>query len=118
MTTRELCSVTLDTCLAGSATRTGIVVPEQAITDLGAGRRPAVYVDVNGFRYRSTVAVMNGQHLVSVSAAVREATGLKAGDPLHVTLTAADTPREVNVPDDLAAALAEDAEAAACFSTL
>ena len=61
---------------------------------------------------------MGGRHMISVSAAVRQATGLAAGDPVRVALTVADTPREVLVPDDLAAALAGDEQAAAFFSTL
>ena len=56
--------------------------------------------------------------MVSVSAAVRKATGLQAGDPVRVTLTVADTPREVTVPDDFAAALAADEQAGAFFATL
>jgi hypothetical protein len=77
-----------------------------------------VLVDVNGHEYRSTVAVMGGRHLISVSAAVRQATGLAGGDPIRVTLTVADTPREVDVPADLAAALAADERAGAFFATL
>ncbi len=43
--------------------------------------------------------------MVGISAAVRNATGLSVGDCISVTLTVADTPRQVNVPDVLAAAL-------------
>src|SRR3954454_9370835 len=111
-------STTFETTLAGSATKTGIVVPEQSIAELGAGKRPAVHVDLNGYSYRSTVAVMGGQYMVGVSAAVRDATGLRAGDSVRVTLTVADTPRDVDVPADFAAALAADAAAAAFFPTL
>ena len=39
-------------------------------------------VELNGYEYRSTVGVMGGQHMISVSAAVRGATGLKGGDPV------------------------------------
>ncbi|HEX6523842.1 MAG TPA: YdeI/OmpD-associated family protein [Streptosporangiaceae bacterium] len=56
--------------------------------------------------------------MISVSAAVRAATGLKGGDPIHVTLSVADTPREVNVPDDFATALAADERAQAFFGKL
>ena len=35
---------------------TGIEVPAEVVEALGAGKRPAVVVDVNGYRYRSTVA--------------------------------------------------------------
>ncbi len=111
-------STAFNTTVVGSEGKTGIVIPEQAMDELGAGRRPPVHVDVNGYRYRSTVAVMGGSCMVSVSADVRNATGLQAGDPVRVTLTVADTPREVNVPDDFAAALAADDEAARFFATL
>jgi hypothetical protein len=41
------------------------VVPEAVIEQLGAGRRPAVIVDVNGYEYRNTVGVMKGRHMIS-----------------------------------------------------
>ena len=109
---------TFDTTVAAMGNNTGIVVPVEVIEQLGAGKRPPVLVDVNGHEYRSTVAVMGGRHLISVSAAVRQATGLAGGDPIRVTLTVADTPREVDVPADLAAALAADERAGAFFATL
>lgn len=111
-------SVTFTTTLSGDATKTGVVVPDEAVAQLGAGHRPPVHVDLDGHAYRSTVGVMGGRHLVPVSAAVRAATGLRAGDPVTVTLTLADTPREVVVPDDLARALAEDPQAGAFFDGL
>jgi hypothetical protein len=111
-------STTFETTLAGSATKTGIVVPPEAVEALGAGRRPPVLVELAGHAYRSTVAVMGGQSMVGVSAAVRTATGLAAGDPVRVTLTLAESPREVDVPPDLAAALAADEVAGAFFAGL
>ena len=99
-------SATFETTVAASGNNTGIVVPVEIIEQLGAGKRPPVLVDVNGHEYRSTAAVMGGKHMIGISAAVRAATGLKAGDPIRVTLTVADSPREVDVPADLAAALA------------
>ena len=111
-------SIAFDTTVAAAGNNTGIVVPDSVIERLGAGRRPAVVVDMNGYEYRSTVAVMGGKHMISISAAVREQTGLKGGDPIHVTLTVADTPRDVDVPDDFAAALAADPDAGAFFGNL
>lgn len=114
----EPSSVTFETTVAVIGNNTGIVVPEEAIEQLAAGKRPAVLVDVNGYEYRNTVGVMGGKHMISISAAVRKQTGLKCGDPIHVTLALADSPREVNVPDDFAAALSADAEAGAFFAKL
>jgi hypothetical protein len=111
-------SVTFDTTVAATGNNTGIVVPDEMIERLGAGRRPAVVVNVNGYEYRNTVGVMGGRHLISISAAVRKATGLQAGDPIHVVLTLADGPREVTVPDDLADALSADPTAGAFFAQL
>ena len=111
-------SVTFETTVAVTGNNTGIVVPEQAIERLGAGRRPSVLVNVNGYEYRNTVGVMGGTYMVSISAAVRKATGLQGGDPIRVALTVADTPREVTIPDDFAAALAADEQAGAFFGKL
>ncbi len=111
-------SVTFETTVAVTGSNTGIVVPEEVIGQLAAGRRPPVLVNVNGYEHRNTVGVMGGRHMISISAAVRGATGLKGGDPVRVTLTVADTPREVHVPADFAAALAADERAGALFGKL
>ena len=111
-------SVSFDTTVTAAGNNTGIVVPDNLIDDLGAGSRPAVVVNVNGYEYRNTVGVMGGKHMISISAAVRKETGLKGGDPIHVTLTLADAPREVDVPADFAAALSADPDAGAFFAAL
>ncbi len=111
-------SVAFDTTVTATGNNTGIVVPDELIERLGAGRRQAVVVSVNGYEYRNTVGVMGGRAMISISAAVRKDTGLKGGDPISVVLTVADAPREVTVPEDFAAALAADAAAAAFFGRL
>ena len=111
-------SVTFDTKVTATGNNTGIVVPDELIERLGAGRRPAVVVSVNGYEYQNTVGVMGGRHLVSISAAVRKDTGLKAGDPVSVVLTLAGGPREAALPEDFAAALAADQAAGAFFAQL
>lgn len=114
----EPASATFETTVTATGNNTGIVVPEEVIERLGAGKRPALLVNLNGYEYRTTAGVMGGRHMVSVSAAVRKATGLGGGDPVRVTLAVADTPREVTVPADFAAALAADEQAAAFFAGL
>ena len=118
MTPDEPGSARFETTLTAFGNNTGIVVPESVIEQLGAGKRPPVEVDVNGYEYRSTVAVMRGQYLISLSAAVRAATGLSGGDPIRVALKVADSPRTVDVPADLAAALDADAAARGFFNGL
>jgi antitoxin component of MazEF toxin-antitoxin module len=114
----EPSSVTFETTVAVTGNNTGIVVPEEAIKQLAAGQRPPVLVNLNGYEYRNTVGVMGGKHMVSISAAVRKATGLQGGDPVHVTLTITSAPREVAIPADFAAALAADEQASAFFGKL
>jgi hypothetical protein len=77
-----------------------------------------VLLNVNGYEYRNTVGVIGGQHMISISAAVCRATGLKGEDPIRVTLTVAGTPQEVTLPADFAAALEADERASAFFGKL
>ncbi|MWC00119.1 YdeI/OmpD-associated family protein [Agromyces seonyuensis] len=86
---------------------TGIEVPTEVIEALGGGKRPAVAVVVNGYEYRSTVGVMGGKALIPFSSDKRAATGIHGGDAITVDLELDTAPREITVPDDLAAALEE-----------
>lgn len=106
------------TTIQGSGNKTGIEVPEDVVQALGAGRRPPVIVTMNGESYRSSVAVMGGRNMVSVSAANRELTGVAAGDTVEVDLELDTEPRTVDIPDDLAAALDAEPEAKAFYGTL
>jgi Bacteriocin-protection, YdeI or OmpD-Associated/Domain of unknown function (DUF1905) len=118
MTAAEPRSAAFETTVTAMGNNTGIVVPTEVIDELAAGKRPPVLVNVNGYEYRSTVAVMGGNSMIGISAAVRSATGLKGGDPIRVTLTVAPTPREVNVPADFASALDADEQARTFFDKL
>jgi hypothetical protein len=86
---------------------TGIEVPSSVVDALAAGRRPPVRVTLLEHTYRTTVARMGGRFLVPVSAEVRTAAGVTAGDELDVGIELDDAPRTVDVPADLAAALAK-----------
>jgi uncharacterized protein DUF1905 len=92
-------------------TATGIQVPEEVIEALGSGKRPAVKVTINGYTYRSTVAVMGGLYMVGVNAKNRTSAGVAGGDEVDVEIELDTAPREVTVPDDFAAALDAKPEA-------
>jgi hypothetical protein len=94
-------SVSFQTTVAVTGNNTGIVVPAEVIEQLGGGHRPPVLVSVNGYEHRNTVGVLGGQHMISISAAVRKDTGLKGADPIDVTLTLADGPRGGDHPGRL-----------------
>ena len=99
-------------------TATGITVPAEVLDAIGGGRRPAVAVTLNGHTYRTTVGVMGGVAKIPVSAAVRDAAGIAAGDMLEVEIVADSTPRIIEVPSDLAAAIAASTEAKEFFGRL
>lgn len=97
---------------------TGIEVPAEVVEALAAGKRPAVVVDVNGYRYRSTIAPMGGKFLIPFSAERRRESGIGGGDAIAVELTVDTEPRTVTVPDDLRAALDGSPGAAAQWERL
>jgi hypothetical protein len=100
-------TVRYTTTMALIGRNTGIPVPDDVLERLGGGRRPAVEVVVNGYRYRGTVASMGGRFLISFSSDHRARSGIAGEDVIDVELTLDTAPREVAVPDDLAAALGE-----------
>ena len=83
----------------------GIEVPPAVVEGFGQGKRPRVSVALNGYTYRSTVAVMGGKFMLPLAKVHREASGVKDGEKIEITLELDDKPREVDVPKDLAAAL-------------
>lgn len=97
---------------------TGIVVPPEAVAALGAGKKPKVKVTLNGYMYRSTVAVMGGLFMLPLAAEHRNAAGVQAGEHVEVTLELDTEPRVVVIPDDLAAALETKQGARAAFDAL
>ena len=106
------------TVLLGGKTATGLVVPDDVVEALGAGKRPAVTVTVGGHTYRSTVARMGGQFLLPLAAEHRTAAGVAAGDEVDVDVELDTAPRTVDVPADLAAVLDADADLRDRFDAL
>jgi len=96
-------------------TATGIQVPNEVVEALGAGRRPAVKGTINGYTYRSTVAVMGGASMISLSAEHRAAAGVAGGEEVDLDIDLDTAPREVSVPADFAAALDAEPEARRTF---
>ena len=82
-------------------------VPDDVVEALGAGKRPPVVVTVGGYSYRTTVAPMGGDFWIPLAAEHREAAGVRADEEVDVRIELDTEPREVAVPDDLAAAFDE-----------
>jgi hypothetical protein len=107
------------TLLASGGNNVGIGVPENVVMAFGRGKRVPVVVTIDGgYHYRNTIASMGGQYLISFNAETRKATGRGAGDEVEVRLDVDDAPRVVEVPDDLAAELAQDDVARAAWDNL
>ena len=87
---------------------TGLSVPAEVVAAFGQGKRPKVKVTLNGYTYRSTVAAYGDVFMLPLSQEHRAAARVEAGDVVEVTLELDTEPRTVEVPDVLAAALAEN----------
>ena len=110
--------VKFSTTMFQMGNNTGIEVPADIVAALGAGKRPPVVVNVNGYEYRSTVAPMGGKYLLPFSADRREKSGIQGGDAIAVELTLDIAPRTVELPDDLQSALNSSAATAAAWDKL
>ncbi len=106
------------TILQGDKTATGIRIPDDIVEAFGSGKRPAVTITINGFTYRSTVAVMGGTYMVGVSAENRAGAKVVGGDEVDVDIELDTAPRVVAVPADFAAALDAEPDARRTFDGL
>jgi hypothetical protein len=106
------------TILQSGKTATGIRIPAEIVERLGAGKRPPVRVTINGYTYRSTIAVMGGRFMLGISAVVRENAGVAGGDEVDVDIELDSAPRELAVPPDFKKALNADSKARRLFEGL
>ncbi len=95
-----------------------IRVPPEALTALGERKRVPLKVTINGYAYRTTIAVYDGKFYLGVRREVREAAGVTAGEELTVELEYDADPRTVDLPGALRTALESDAATAAAFEKL
>ena len=103
--------------LAGK-TATGVEVPAKVVEGLRSTKRPAVRVTINGYTYRSSIAPMGGTFMLGISDEVRNNAHVKAGDTVDVDVELDTEKRDVEVPPELAKALAKNAKAKKYFDSL
>jgi hypothetical protein len=104
--------------LQAGKTATGIEVPAKVVAALGSSKRPLVRATINGYTYRSAVAVMGGTFMLGISEEVRKGAGVAGGDVIDIDLELDTEAREVELPPDFAAALARNAKAKKFFDGL
>jgi hypothetical protein len=97
---------------------TGFQIPDDLIAALGGGGRPKVKVTVKGHEYRTSIARMGGSYWLGLSSERRADAGVAAGDMLDVDIELDTAERTLDVPEDLALALAAAPAAKAFWDAL
>ncbi|SKA99207.1 Bacteriocin-protection, YdeI or OmpD-Associated [Agreia bicolorata] len=97
---------------------TGIEVPAEIMSALGAEKRIPVVVTIGSHSYRSSVAPYKGRLMISLSAANRTAANVAGGDEVEVEIERDTGSRTVTVPAELARAFVDEPDAKARFEKL
>jgi hypothetical protein len=95
-----------------------IVLTDEQVAALGAGKAFPVRVTANGNTVAARVARMGGENLLGFSRKLRADLGVEIGAVVDVVITVDAAPREVQVPPALAAALTQDPTAETAFEAL
>jgi hypothetical protein len=96
-----------------------VVLTDEQVAVVGEGaKRFPVAATLNGYTWRTSVVRMGGEFLLGLSREVRAAAGVQAGDTAQLRLELDTKPREVEVPEALAKALAADDAARAALERL
>lgn len=105
------------TTLPANGPATAIELTDDQVAELGGGKRAAVRVRIGDREARLRLGVMGGKNLIGMSKAARAELGVEIGDTVAADIDLDTADREIEVPDDLATALA-DADARAAFDAL
>jgi len=90
-------------------------VPTEVVEALGGKGRIPVTATFNGVPYRGSIVRMGGGAVLGVQKAIMAEAGVRVGDSITVVVRNDEGPREVDVPVDLAEALARNGAARAAF---
>ena len=94
------------------------VVPEDVVESFRSGKRPPVQTTINGYPFRTRVAVYGGVSSVMLHKEILDGAGVGAGDTVNVTIDLDQAPRELEMPPELTRALNADRAAQAAFEKL
>ena len=107
------------TLQAGRGGGAFVEVPNDVLAEFGAVGRFRVIGTLNGVELNSsTMPIGAGRVCLGIHKATRHAAAVNIGDQVELEIQLDSRPRTLHIPDDLAAALAGDAPAAAAFERL
>jgi hypothetical protein len=96
-----------------------VVVPPAVVAAAGIKHHSRVRGTCNGVPYRSSTPVYSGIHYLGLHKAMLAEAGAVPGEQVELTIELDTEPLPTDaMPDDLKAALARDAEAAAAWEAL
>ena len=111
--------IRFSTTLQARGPAAAVVLDDAQVAELGEGARAfPVVATINGYTWRGRVSRMRGEFLLGLSREIRQGAGAEAGDAVDVEIALDTAPREVDIPGELDAALAADADARARFEAL
>lgn len=111
-------TLSLRTTIEKRGPAAAIVLTDDQVAQLGPAKAMPVTVTVAGTTRQLGLGRMGGENLIGLSTAARGELGVEAGDEVNLVIAVDTTERSVEVPSALAAALADDARAAAAFEKL
>jgi hypothetical protein len=95
-----------------------IVLTDEQVASLGAGKTPPVRVTANGTTVAARIGRMGGENLLGFSKKLRAELGVEIGAVVEVVIATDTVPRQVEVPASLASAFARDPAAKVAFEAL
>jgi hypothetical protein len=111
--------LTLSLTLEQRGPAAAFLLSDEQVSAVGEGRKAfPVLVSVNGVTLPLRLARMGGENLIGLARAARELAGVSIGSAYLVDVVAETGARDVETPEDLAVALADDPQAQAMFEGL
>jgi hypothetical protein len=96
-----------------------VPIPHEIAAKLGLKGMPKIQAVIAGTPYRGSLMPMgDGSYCLGVLKSIQEAAGVGYGDTITIELELDTTPRTVELPADLARALARDKKATTAWEAL
>jgi hypothetical protein len=108
----------LHTVLTGRGPAAAILLSDEQVASLGAGKTFPVAVTIGDRTARLRVARMGGANMIGFSKAVRAELGVEIDQEVDAVIRVDTAERTVDVPDELAAALDADPALRTAFDAL